>query len=326
MMKYSAKRDILIEKFYVRNGIIRFNHQKYQDMTSIIKWILALIFYSAFTMVQAQAQEITGVATYQSKTTVDMSRWGREMSEQRKKEIAERMRNFLEKEYTLSFTKTESFYKEEEKLATPGGQGGFRFGGFSQGGIYKNVADNEYSRENDLFGKVFLVKDTISDLEWTLEKESKMIGQYPVFKATAVRKIEDFGFRRGRRGRENRENDEAKKEGDSTKTDEEPEFEIPKEETITAWYTPMIPVGHGPDDFGGLPGMILEVSTRNTTILCSKIVLNPKEEIIIERPDNGKEVNREEYQEIIVEKTKEMQERYGGQNRRGGGRGFRIGG
>jgi len=293
-------------------------------MTSFIKWILTFIFSSVFAL--TQAQEITGVATYQSKTTFDMSRFGNEMSEQRKKEIAERMRSFLEKEFTMVFTKEESFYKEEEKLATPGGRGGFRFGGFSQGGIYKNVAENEYARENDLFGKVFLIKDSINNLEWKLEKESKMIGQYPVFKATAVRKTEIFGFR-GFGRRRNQEKDETKKEGDSSKTDTDNVLaDIPEEETIIAWYTPMIPVGHGPDDFGGLPGMILEVSTRNTTILCSKIVLNPKEEIIIEKPANGKKVTREEYSEIVAEKSKEMQERFGGQNRRGGGRGFRFGG
>ena len=289
-------------------------------MTSFIKWILAFIFSSVFAI--TQAQEIKGIATYKTKTTVDMSQWGRDLSEQRKKEIAERMRSFLEKEFTLTFTNEASFYKEEEQLATPGGAGGgFSFGSFSQGGIYKNVEENEYARENDLFGKVFLIKDTLNNLEWTLEKESKMIGQYPVFKAVAVRKVEDFGFRGRRFGRRggNQENDEAKKEGDSTKTDDDIVIDIPEEETITAWYTPMIPVKHGPDDFGGLPGMILEVSTRNTTILCSKIVLNPNEEIIIEKPENGKKVTREEYSEIVAEKSKEMQERFGGQNRRGGG-------
>ena len=288
-------------------------------MTSFMKWILAFMFTSVFTL--SNAQDITGVATYQSKTSFDTSNFGRELSDQRKKEIAERMRGFLEKEYTLTFTKEESFYKEEEKLATPGGnRGGFSFGSFSQGGIYKNVAENEYARENDLFGKVFLVKDTLSNLEWTLEKESKTIGQYPVFKATAVRKIDQAsigGFFRGRRG--NRRNN-ATASNDSTAT----AVEIPKEETITAWYTPMIPIGHGPDDFGGLPGMILEISTGNTTILCSKIVLNPKEEIIIEKPTNGKKVTREEYTKISVEKAKEMQERFSGQRggggRRGGGR------
>ncbi len=288
-------------------------------MTSFVKWVFGIVFGSVLTF--SHAQEITGVATYQSKTSFDTSRFGRELSEQRKKQIQERMRNFLEKEFTLSFTKEESFYKEEEQLSTPGGPGGggFRFGSFSQGGIYKNIAQNEYARENDLFGKIFLVKDTLNKLEWKLENESKTIGQYPVFKATAVRKIDQGGWGNFfRRGRGNRGNN-ASASNDSTAT----AVEEPKEETITAWYTPMIPVGHGPDEFGGLPGMILEISTSNTAILCSKIVLNPKEEIIIEKPKNGKKVTREEYTKIATEKAEEMQERFSGQ--RGGGRGGRGG-
>jgi len=275
-----------------------------------------MLFISLFALT-TYAQNVEGVATYQTKTTIDMSgftRDGQQMSEQRKKQIMERMKNFLEKEFTLTFTNTESFYKEEEKLAAPG-QGGSRWGGgFTQGGIYKNVDQNAYARENNMFGKVFLIKDTINNLEWELVKESKMIGQYPVFKAVATRDIEqNIWSRMGRRARDAQKARE--KEGDTLKT------------ASTEEYTPMIPASHGPDDFGGLPGLILELSTNNTTMLCTKVVLNPKEEIVIEVPEKGKEVTREEYQKIVDEKAKEMSERYGGGNRRGGGRrGGRFGG
>ncbi|WP_299767321.1 GLPGLI family protein [uncultured Dokdonia sp.] len=299
-----------------------------KNMRSVI-----MLFISLFALT-TYAQNVQGVATYQTKTTIDMSRFtrdGQQMSEQRKKQIMERMKNFLEKEFTLTFTNTESFYKEEEKLATPG-QGGGRFGGgFTQGGIYKNVDQNAYARENNMFGKVFLIKDTINHLEWELVKESKMIGQYPVFKAVATRDIEqNIWSRMGRRARNaqkarEKEDDTLKTASTEDKVAEKPE---PKTETIVAWYTPMIPASHGPDDFGGLPGLILELSTNNTTMLCTKVVLNPKEEIVIEVPEKGKEVTREEYRKIVDEKAKEMSERYGGGNRRGGGgrRGGRFGG
>ena len=95
-----------------------------------------------------------------------------------------------------------------------------------------------------------------------------------------------------------------------------------KEEVIIAWYTPQIPVSQGPDEYWGLPGLILEVSAGRTVILCNKIVINPKEGLAIEKPKKGDEVSREEYQEIVVEKTKEMAERFGNGRRRGsGGRG-----
>ena len=276
-----------------------------------------MLFISVFAAT-TYAQEVKGVVTYQTKTTMDMSRFsgdGQQMSEQRKKQIMDRMKNFLEKEFTLTFTKNESFYKEEEKLATPGQGGGGRFGGgFTQGGIYKNIDQNAYAQENNMFGKVFLIKDTINNLEWELVKESKMIGQYPVFKAVATRNLEqNIWSRMGRRARDAQKDRE--KEDDTLKTasteDKVAEESAPKTETIIAWYTPMIPASHGPDEFGGLPGLILELNTSNTTILCTKVVLNPKEEIVIEAPEKGKEVTKKEYNEIIIEKMQEMRNNRG---------------
>jgi len=289
----------------------------------VTQW-LCVAMLTIITSTSLKAQEIKGVATYQTKTTVDMSRFnrdGQQMSEQRKKQIMERMKNFLEKEYTLAFTKEESFYKEEEKLAAPG-QGGGWGGGFAQGGIYKNITENAYARENNMMGKTFLVKDTLNNLEWVLEKESKMIGQYPAFKAVATRPASEIGWGSWRRDDDKKK---EKKEGDETASDtEEPEADAPKMETIVAWYTPMIPVGHGPDDYNGLPGLILEINNGRTTILCTKVVLNPKDEVVIEQPTKGKEVTRTEYETTMKEKMEEMRERYGGgRGGRGRGRGPR---
>lgn len=269
-----------------------------------------LLILTVLLALPVQAQKFDGgIATYQSKTSFDMDNFGgREMSEQMKKQIAERMKSRLEKTFTLAFSKDESIYEEEEKLEAPGAGGGMRFmgGGFSQGGIYKNIADDVYARQNELMGKTFLVKDTLAKLDWKLEKESKMIGQYAAFKATAVRKIEQNPWETLRRNRNAQE--------DTTAT------EAPKEMVITAWYTPQIPVSQGPDEYWGLPGLILEVSAGPTVILCNKIVINPQSGLDIEMPEKGDEVSREEYEKIVAEKTKEMSERMGG-GRGGFGRG-----
>ena len=81
-----------------------------------------------------------------------------------------------------------------------------------------------------------------------------------------------------------------------------------KEITITAWYTPEIPVSQGPEGYWGLPGLILEVNDGKTTILCSKVVLNPKEKADIKAPATGKEVSQKEYDEIVIKKMEEMSE------------------
>lgn len=288
-------------------------------MTKLTKRLFVLAF-GLLTSITSQSQELKGVIAYKTKTTIDLSRLnrgGEQMSEQRKKQIMERLKNFSEKEYTLTFINNESFYKEEEALESPVAGGGVRrFGGGSApGGIYKNIEDNAYVSEVDMFGKKFLIKDTLNNLKWELVKESKVIGDYPVFKAVAKRPLKPSVFsrlsRRIARGGETKE---------SAITSNTPEEKEPEIETIVAWYTPMIPASHGPNNFDGLPGLILELNTANTTTLCSKIVLNPSQEIEIKAPTKGKKVTREEYTQIIEEKTKEMSKRFKGGARGGNGR------
>ncbi|MGK4566045.1 GLPGLI family protein [Flavobacterium sp. 3HN19-14] len=83
---------------------------------------------------------------------------------------------------------------------------------------------------------------------------------------------------------------------------------MPKETTVTAWYTPDIPVNQRPETYWGLPGLILEVNDGKTTILCSKIVLNSKEKAEIKAPKNGQVVSQKEYEKIVADKTAELKE------------------
>jgi len=267
------------------------------------------------------AQEFQGVATYQSKTNIDFDSFGgRQMSEEQKKQIAERMKSMFEKTYKLTFNSFESVYKEEDKLETPGGGGGFRMGfmaSFTGGPQYKNVKDNQLLQEQEFFGKQFLVKDSLPKLEWRMGTESKQIGQYLCFKATAMKQVDETNFMNFRR--RNRDNEEEKKEGevakDSTKTNNPmDEIEIPKEIEVTAWYTPQIPVNQGPDEYWGLPGLILEINADRTTILCSKIIINPKVKEEIQVLSKGKEVTKQEYTDIVKQKIEEMRENFGGRN------------
>lgn len=273
--------------------------------------------------------DFQGEAVYFSKTTIDMDGFGgRQMSPEMKAQIAERMKSMFEKTYILTFNREESTYKEEEKLEAPGR--GSMWGGmmssFTAGPQYKNVKDVQIVQEQEFFGKQFLINDSLPKLEWKMTGETKQIGQYMAMKATATKKVDEMDWRSMRR--RNRDNDE-KKEGeeiaDSTKSDDPmDQIEVPKEIEIVAWYTPQIPVNQGPGEYWGLPGLILEVNADRTTILCSKITLNPSDKSTIERPTKGKEVTRKEYNDIMKQKMEEMREMYGGRGRRGGG--FRRGG
>ena len=65
-----------------------------------------VLILTLLVTVSFQAQEFQGKAYYFSKTTMDLSRFNRgggEMTEQRKKEIATRLKSMLEKTYVLTF-------------------------------------------------------------------------------------------------------------------------------------------------------------------------------------------------------------------------------
>ncbi|WP_299098883.1 GLPGLI family protein [uncultured Winogradskyella sp.] len=289
---------------------------------------IALLLTVFFTSFNAFAQDFQGKAYYQSKTTMDMEGiGGPDASPERKKQIAERMKSFLEKEYVLTFNQAESIYKEDEKLAAPGGGRGFGgFGSsFTGGPKYKNVKTKEAITDQEFFGKKFLIVDDLKNLEWKMGTETKQIGQYTCFKATATTTSDAFDFSAFRRpSRGSNEREEGKKEKDSTnskkKEKDKPEAKEPKIIEVVAWYSPQIPVNQGPDGYWGLPGLILEVNADRTTILCTKIVLNPEEKEEIEKPKKGDEVTQTEYNEIVTKKMKELRELRGGRGGRGGGR------
>ena len=83
-------------------------------------------------------------------------------------------------------------------------------------------------------------------------------------------------------------------------------------ETITAWYTTQIPVSHGPAEYGGLPGLILELTTDKTVMLCTKVVMNPEKKVQISEPTKGEFVSRSEFENIVEIKTKEMRDMWRG--------------
>jgi len=283
--------------------------------------LASLITIVAFNNAFAQ-QNFQGQATYQSKTTMDMSRFGgNKMSDAQKKMIAERMKSMLEKTYILTFNKIESTYKEEEKLAAPGksGMGMMMMGSFSAGKQYKNVKTQQTLEDKEFFGKQFLISDSIPKLNWKMTTETKQIGKYLCMKAIAIKSIDKMDFKNMRRKKKDDKKDTEEKVKDSSVTKSfMSEVEIPEEIEVTAWYTMQIPVNNGPAEYGGLPGLILEINEGRTTILCSKIVMNPKEKEVIEAPTKGKKVTRKEYNDIMTKKIEEMREMYGGRGRKSG--------
>jgi len=248
---------------------------------------------------QKPSKDFQGKATYISKSKMDLGRWGARMSEAQKKQIAARLKNRLEKEFTLVFNKEESLFNEEEQLDAISGATDSWGKNFAAGENYKNVKTDAQIQQQEFYGKKFLVKDQLQTMEWTLAKETKKIGNYTCFKATTFIPTDDllwYSFSWGRM-----------RSNDTTQEESNPNEQTAVEVTqVEAWYTPQIPVRHGPSEYWGLPGLILEVSAGDTTMLCSKLVLNPDETIEIEAPKKGTIVTKREYQDIIQKKMAEF--------------------
>ena len=269
------------------------------------------------------AQEFQGMAVYESKTsTADFKtrmQGNKDITPEMQKNMEERMKKMFEKTFILNFDKVASIYKEEEKLDAPGqNNGGMRMMASMTGGggtYYKNIKEKIYTVDKEFMGKEFLVKDSLPNLKWKMEGETRVIGGYNCFKATAIRPVSKTDFRNFAPKKE--EPATAKPADATKKTNFMDQIEVPKEVVVTAWYTPEIPVNQGPEGYWGLPGLILEVNDGKTVILCSKIVLNPKEKAVIKPSTKGKVVTQKEYDEIVVKKMEEFRE----MNRARGGNG-----
>ena len=298
-------------------------------MFSFSNKVILLLFTLLFGT-NIKAQDFQGQAYYFSKTTMDMSRWDRggKMSEAQKKQMEARMKPWLEKTYILTFNKEESIFKEDEKLeGGPGGRAPSMWGSsFSAGLQYKNIKEKIFLQDQEFFGKQFLITEQMTPYAWKMGSETKKIGQYTCYKATTTRPSSELNFTSTNRRDREKKKEEKKKDSinvaskalDTEAVVAKAEIEEKEEMVeVIAWYSPMIPVSQGPTEYWGLPGLILELSAGNTTMLCSKIVMNPEEKIEIKRPTKGEVVTKKEYNEIITGKMQEMRDNRG---RGGGGR------
>lgn len=142
--------------------------------------------------------------------------------------------------------------------------------------IYHDLNKNELIESREFLGKYFLISGEPVKYKWKMTGESKTIAGYTCQQASFT---------------------------DST-------------QTVIAWFTPEIPVSLGPGNYGQLPGLILgmdfDEGSRIVEATEIKLAAVNVEDIAI--PKRGKKVTRQEYDNIVEEKMKEM-----GATRQGGG-------
>jgi GLPGLI family protein len=209
--------------------------------------------------------------------------------------MKERIPEFRESKKILYFNGTEALYitkprdeaekKEQQEFRGEGRRrGGRRFGRNNNNQYYTSITNGTSIDSRNFFGKDFLIEGEREALKWKITGEQKQVGSYLCQKAIFQ---------------------------DSTNN-------------IVAWFTPMIPVATGPDNYFGLPGMILhlDIDSGSRQITAMDISLKELDETTIVKPTKGKKVTQEEFAQIRSEKEKEMNEEFG-DRRAGFGRFFR---
>ena len=271
-----------------------------------ISYALFLLIYSI------SAQEFSGSATYKThrKSSIELDSTTLAANPGIQKQLEAQMRKMFQKTYILDFTKSESMFKQKQELdgpKVPKSNGAIIMIEGMSGGtdvLYKNIKEKRMANKTDLMGKIFLIKDNLVSYDWELTGETKNIGNYTCYKAVFEKEEESIEIKML--------DGEVKEEKGI------------KKRTIVAWYTTDISISNGPKNYGGLPGLILEVNDGNETIVCSEIILNPKEIKEIKEPTKGKIVTRKKFDDISIEKSKEMMNRY--RSRDGKGMEIEIGG
>ena len=238
----------------------------------------------------AHAQEFQGRAIYISKSLNNVVFDTKAMSDEKAKELNEKINKMFEKTFILNFNKAESIYHQEQKLKETGSRGG-TFSSDLEGELYKNIQTKKYLKAEEFANKNFIITDVLKNYNWDITQESKKIGGYTCYKAISITKATK---------KELQEYEVEKVKQSKNKTSFF-NLEKPKDKKITVWYNPEIPVSHGPNQYWGLPGLIMEVTENNLIILCSKVILNPKDKKSIKAPKNGKVISQNAY-DLMEEK------------------------
>lgn len=160
-------------------------------------------------------------------------------------------------DYKLVFNSKESKYQKMKSMNSDA-DGDINLTEIFAGG--KNIFYYDSHTRENLYsqkgaGEMYLI--SLESYDWKLTKEQKKIGDYNCFKAIALKNNSE-------------------------------------ESNNIAWYTLDIPLGYGPKYFNGLPGLIMELNTKQGSFKATKVKISEKEKKIKKLSD-GIKITYEEY-------------------------------
>jgi GLPGLI family protein len=227
---------------------------------------------------------------------------------------------FRTDKFELIFNENVSLFRSvvDEEAPDPfanagGGGGGMRMNfRMPTANTYTDMAKQMQYEERAFFEKEFLIIDSLKQYKWKLSEETKTIAKQLCKKATTMVTAPQMRMRVSIGGA-----------GNNTDTTANAP-RAPKETELVVWYAENIPVSFGPDNYSGLPGVIMEIDQDNGATVTTAVEVSakyPKKELVA--PTKGDKMNRAQFQENMQKLMQDMQRgggiRMGGMNIRVGG-------
>jgi len=172
----------------------------------------------------------------------------------------------------LLFNATESLYRniEEEEEDDDAGGGGVTMKITRPEVIfYRNFSTKHKTDFREFMGKNYLIEDTLAGGNWKLTGQTKQVLGYNCMSATTTDTV--------------------------------------RKREITAWFTDGLSLSAGPQTFGQLPGMILEVDINKGEIVISakKVDFKKLKKGDIEAPKKGEKITEAEFQKKLADMLRE---------------------
>ncbi|HCL07036.1 MAG TPA: hypothetical protein DHW64_14285 [Chitinophagaceae bacterium] len=218
--------------------------------------------------------------------------------------------------HILLFSDSVSLYKliPENEAPDPFAGGGgarvmsFNFGGGADAGeLYKNFTQSKSILSSELAGKNYLISDSITQQPWKLTNETKQILGYTCLKATRKLTVQATQTRM------------MVISGSGANPTRDTTRPQPREIEVVAWYAQDIISPVGPENYGQLPGVILQLDSDNgATVYTALEIKKEVDQKILKEPKKGKSVTAAEFNKMRMDMMQ--------QQIQGGGTNFRIGG
>lgn len=179
--------------------------------------------------------------------------------------------------YRLKSTERESFFEFEERVQNEQDveKQHMSISTAAPLKLYKNIIKKQSLMEFEAFNKKLILTDSLKSIHWYKTTERKNSLGYSMTKATA---------------------------------------ELDSITNLTAWYSNDILIKNGPENYQGLPGLILEIEIKKNNhlqeiITYKAIEINENGNFIISIPKRGKKISKENFiklQNEYFEKVKDF--------------------